>query len=178
MSTDDQNPGEGGAGEAVEPTEPIAPKEPAPSDDPLDDIKDPTARAEAKKFRAIARRNAKDTEQPPVQEFAKKDEIAKLVTDRAKDLVSEEARELWDELSKIPLGGFDPLDARSIANNMEKRLTLHKASNPSKADNPAKDLATTPQGVKGATGATVPTQAKKDPPNFKVTTHDAKSWYN
>lgn len=79
---DDPNQGQGGAGGAVEPTAPVV--TPEPNGDPLDDIKDPVARAEAKKFRAIARRQDGKDDTPPAptpEKFASKDDLAILVTE-------------------------------------------------------------------------------------------------
>jgi hypothetical protein len=154
-----QNPGQGGAGEAVEPTEtpetqPEATPESAPEGsqpDPLDDIQDPAARAEAKKARAILRRNARKGDEPeapaPQPTYAKADDVAKVVTTQAKALVSEEVREAWDELMKIPLAGVDPMDPQSIAANMADRFVLYKTKQT--APNPTRDLRTS-AGVHGA----------------------------
>src|SRR3990167_1700776 len=169
MSEEDvQTPGLEGAGEAVEPKEPETPE---PSD-PLDAIKDPVARAEAKKARAIVRRNARDEKpEPPApsQPVASREDLAVIVTNQAKELVSPEIREHWEELSKIPLEGYNPMDARSIADNMADRLVILKTKQAK--PNPAKDLATSP-GIRGSTG-----EAPKGDFASKFNTNkDADSW--
>lgn len=171
MQTDDQTL-ESGAGEAAEPTEPAQPE---PHGDPLDDIQDEKARAEAKRDRAIARRQAKKEPEPTPspalsQDVAKKDDLAVIVTNQAKQLVSPEVREVWDELIKIPLGGANPMDAHSIAENMADRLVIYKTKQTTK-DNPTKDLTSSP-GIRGATG-TAPSVVFKDRFNSKK---DADSW--
>lgn len=155
--SEEQDPTQGqeGAGEAVEPTDVTPSQEPTPSSDPLDDIKDPVAREEAKKFRAIARRAEKKADPAPTAPLpanvATTDQLAVLVTNQAKDLVSAEVRENWDELIKIPLDGYNHLDARSIAQNMSERLAILKERQAK--PNPAKDLSTS-SGERGTSGKT------------------------
>jgi hypothetical protein len=147
-------PGEEGAGEAAAPTVPAAEvtPTPAPNADPLDDIKDEAARAEAKKFRAIARRQDKQIAVPsePTPIAPSQDALAKVVTNQAKQLVSDEVRDNWDELSKIPLQGFDPMDAQSIAKNMAQRLAIFKSEQ--KPESGAEKLSQSP-GIRGASPA-------------------------
>lgn len=140
------------------------------SDDPLDDIKDPKARADAKKARAIHNRH-KDGEtieppKAPTQDFVKKDDLAVLVTTQAKQLVTEEIRDNWDELSKIPLGGFNALDAHSIAKNMAERLVIFKSKKKEVVADPTRELSTI-SGTRGGQ-APAPKDVVKDPPNFKT----------
>lgn len=161
---DNQNPGEGGAGGAGEPTEPQAPAAPAPvqepakepkepsKGDPLDDIQDLEARAEAKAHRAIARRKTGD-ETPPASAAAPSQPVEhvppKTVQYLAKQAVSDEVREKWDELMTIPLAGYDATDPESIAKNMTERLAIYKARQPN--DNPTRDLTAEP-GIRGRSG--------------------------
>lgn len=152
-----QNPELGGAGEAIDTTEvPVSGESQTPTDagtsgDPLDDIQDPEARAEAKKFRAIARRNADRPEAPKAPQAPSQPAagVAKLVTFNAKQLVSDEVKANWDELQSIPLGGYDANDPESIAQNMTDRLAILKAK-PQK-QNGARDLVAQP-GIQGRTG--------------------------
>lgn len=164
MQEDDvQNPGQGGAAEAIEGTEPEAqepqaPETKEPSGDPLDDIQDPAARAEAKKFRAIARRNVDKAEAPAPQAPSQPVEsVAKLVTFNAKQLVSDEVKENWEALQSIPLGGYDANDPESIARNMTDRLAILKAK-PQK-DSSANDLSTS--AVTTGRAGQAPTSEKK-----------------
>lgn len=163
-----QNPGQGGAGEAAEPTAPAAPTTPETpaKPDPLDEISDPVAREEAKKHRAIARRHEKKGDEPetpatPAPQYARQEDVALVVTNQAKALVSEEIREAWDELMKIPLGGANPLDAESIAANMQQRFVLYKGSQTT--PNPAVDLSRNAGAQPGTPGKS-PAPAK---PTFK-----------
>ena len=134
-----------------------------PNSDPLDAIEDPVAREEAKKHRAIARRveknggggNEDDPSEPapaadpapaaPASgEAATKDDLKTLVLADAKKMVAPEVAEVWDELKAVPLGGFDSMDAESVASNMIKRYNLYRMDNPADPDNPAAPLSTTP----------------------------------
>lgn len=179
MPTDDLDQGTVNGGEPVEPTEPTVPTEPVtPSGDPLDAIQDPAVRAEQKKIRAIYQRNKgkfEDKPEPaaqPTENFVSKNDLSKLVTGQAKEKVSAEVRDAWDELLKIPLGGYDPLDASSIAKNMEERLALHKARNPEKKNNPAAPLQTTT----GTVGAGSPPSAPSLENRIKLP-RQPDSWY-
>lgn len=168
MEEDDvQNPALGGAGEATDTSVPVT----EPSGDPLDDIQDEVARAQAKKDRAIARRSAKREPETPVAPAPLQASGPNLTaTAVAKTLVPAEVKEHWDELAMIPLEGFNPHDPESIAENMTKRLAVLNAS-PKKVD-PAKDLMTTP-GIRGTSG-TAPTGDVTS--KFKVQARDADSW--
>lgn len=187
-----QNPASGGAGEAIEPTEPQAPAaepttpqeppapaaEPAnPSGDPLDDIRDPVARAEAKKYRAIARRKDEPAPSaPPAPSQPAAPAADKTVTFLAKQAVSDEVREHWDELLSIPLAGYDATDPASIAANMTARLAVFKAQ-PQKPANPARDLAAD-TGTRGrTTGGTPPTEKKSAIPRPLDVDAKAKQLY-
>lgn len=172
----DLTQGQEGAGEAAEPTEEPQAQPPA---DPLDAIQDETARAEAKKWRAIARREGKKPDAPAPapapSNSATKDDLALIVTNQAKELVDAEVREHWDELSKIPLGGFNAMNARSIADNMAQRLTLYKAQQ--KPSNGAEDLTKSP-GVRGTTGTTTSEPKKHNFPRPMDVDKMAEKLYN
>lgn len=184
---DDQNPGsEGGEGEGVTPKAPVV-TPPEPSSDPLDAIVDEKARNEAKAHRAIARRLAKKGEEPaedddaedePVSSvYATKNDLKKLATNDAKKLVPEHVREAWDELVAIPLGGFDAMDAESIAQNMQKRFNLYLIDNPDKAPDPANDFTTTPHMPVGTGGGGKPKAPVAKPlPNYHEPAQP-DSWY-
>lgn len=170
----DLNEGQQDGTQGTEPTD-------TQSGDPLDDIKDPVARAEAKKFRAIARRQDKAdrpvvtlTQSPVPTDYVSKNDIARIATTQAKDLVSDEVRDNWDTLVGIPLAGFDAMDAKSIAKNMTERLAILKARTGTPAANPAADLATTQ--VRGTAGTVTPAQKPKDPPNLKIP-RQPSDWY-
>lgn len=127
------------------------------TNDPLDAITDPEARAEAKRLRAIHRRQerkdkVKVEEKEPItpSNFATKDDLKLMATNAAKEKVAPEVKELWDELVAIPLGGFDPMSAESIASNMQKRFNLYKLEHPDETEDPTKKLTVSQDtGVKG-----------------------------
>jgi len=169
----DQNPGQGGAGEATAPTEPQVPAvepttpteptvpavEPAnPSGDPLDDIRDPVARDEAKAHRAIARRKAEPPVTPAPSQVPSPVSSDKTVTFLAKNQVSAEVKEHWDELLTIPLSGYDASDPESIAQNMTERLAILKLR--PQSGNPVRDL-TADTGTRGRAPGVPPAPAKK-----------------
>jgi vacuolar-type H+-ATPase subunit E/Vma4 len=169
------------AGEAVEPMEEESSEEEEtqPSKDPLDAIEDEEARNEAKRLRAInARAKKKEVESEPESvpsNFATKDDLKVIATNDAKKLVAPEVRELWDELTKIPLGGYDAMDSDQIAANMNKRYALYQIENPASED-PVKDLTSSPV-VPKASGAEKP-KAKKETslPGFKEP-QQPTDWY-
>lgn len=186
MINDDSNPGEGGEGEGVTPKDPVV--TPETSSDPLDAIVDEKARNEAKAHRAIARRAAKreadadeddDADDEPVSSvYATKDDLKKMATNDAKKLVPDHVRDAWDELVAIPLGGFDAMDAESIAQNMQKRFNLYLMENPDKAPDPANDFTVTPHMPVGTGGGTGKTKAApvRPLPNYREPAQP-DSWY-
>ena len=155
--------------------------------DPLDLLSDPEAiRAEAKKFRSIAQRKAKPvvekkTETPSViqtSDFVRKSDLERGATNKAKQLVGPEVAAEFDELVKIPLGGYDPLDAESIASNLRERYAILKARKPTEEKNSGvNDLSSTKVMTgTGAGGNTTQKPDKKDPPNFSLP-KSPKDWY-
>lgn len=157
-----------------------------PGEDPFDKIEDESVRAEAKKFRAIATRK-KDVpvvkkEEPvkpvvaPADDFIKKSDVARLAVEDAKELVSDEVREHWDDLIGIPLSGYDNLNAKSIAKNMAERLVIFNARNPKTEEKvDVSDLSTTKANGTGS-GPEPKGTAPKDPPNFSLP-KQPKDWY-
>lgn len=127
------------------------PEDPKPaSKDPLDAIEDEVERLEAKKTRAIENRIARKAKEeedskPTINpdDFVTKDDQKVIATRNAKNMVAPEINEVWDELTKIPLGGYDPMDAESMAENMKQRYTLYLADNPPTED-ATKDLSSSP----------------------------------
>lgn len=75
---------------------------PETGSDPLDDIQDPVARAEAKKFRAIARRTAKapETKAPETSEFLTKADFYKTNEKTAVKAVTAdpEIKAVWSQI--------------------------------------------------------------------------------
>lgn len=153
---------------------------PAPDDnDPLDAIEDDKVRDQAKKDRAIARRITKgeklDNEGNPIVEtppedkpvvpsnVATKDDLKTMATNAAKKLVAPEVLEAWDEIMKVQLGGFDPMDAESIAENLVQRYNLYRMKNPIDPENPAAPLTTSPKVPNAGGGGKKP--VKKDDDN-------------
>ena len=136
---------------------------PPTTNDPYDAITDPEARAEAKRLRAIHNRQerkererqegeekAKDEAPSNPANYATKDDLKLMATNAAKEKVAPEVKELWDELVAIPLGGFYPLSAESIAANMNKRFNLYKLEHPDASDDPTKVFTSSPDvSIKG-----------------------------
>ena len=157
-------------------------------EDPLDSLGEDELRAEAKKLRAIATRKSNKTESvvkkeepvkvvvPPTDDFIKKSDVAKIAVRDAKELVSDEIKEHWDELIDIPLFGYDNLDAKSIAKNMAERMAIFNARKPKvEAKEDVSDLSTTKSNGTGS-GPSVKTEKKKDPPNFALP-KQPNEWY-
>lgn len=160
--------------------------------DPLDAIEDETVRNRMKGLRAKDRRDKRGPKEPvkkveaaPKDEaevsnpsnYATKDDLKRLATQDAKKMIAPEVKELWDELTKIPLGGFDPMDAESIAKNMMSRYKLYQTDHP-EAEDIAKDFQISHTSVQ--TGGTAPKAAPKaDPkalPGYKEPT-PPDQWY-
>jgi hypothetical protein len=179
MLIDDQNPGQGGEGEDVTSQEDES-QDDSSSSDPLDAIEDEEARAEAKRHRAIARRlekKEKEDEEAPKGNFATKDDLKKIATNDAKKLVSDEVKQLWDELVAVPLGGFDPLDSESIAKNMQKRYALYILDNPDKAPDPSTDFTASPDvTANGGGNKAKPKVASRPLPGYKEPAQPS-DWY-
>lgn len=154
--------------------------------DPLDEIQDieelrgrakALAAENVKKDKILERnRKPKDPQAPaaPSQPVtvASKEDLAVIVTNQAKELALPEVREHWDELSKIPLEGFNPMNARSIADNMADRLVIFKAKQASK-DNPTKELTSSP-GIRGSSGEAPKADTTS---KFKTKAKDADTWF-
>jgi len=159
-----------------------------PGDDPFDLIEDEQLRADAKKFRAIANRKVKVAvvEKPPVvvekspiktDDFVKKSDLALMAVNGAKELVSNEVKEHWDDLMEIPLSGYDNLDAKSIANNMAERLVIFNARNPVGEKKEDVSYLTTTKTTGTGSGPSVDkTKTVKNPPNFNLPTKP-DDWY-
>ena len=149
--------------------------------DPLDVIEDETTRNHMKGLRAKERRDKRKPKDPvvvvkPVEaptvvdqsNYATKDDLKKMATIDAKKLVAPEVKELWDELTSVPLGGYDPMDAESIAKNMAKRMSLYLSDNPEKAADIATRFQTSTFVSPGAGGSKKATDTDKiDLPGFK-----------
>jgi len=175
------------AGEAIEPEEvgtdsDETESEVVKSTDPLDSIEDETARNLAKAERAKARREARkkddETHVEPVVEstpFATKDDLKKLATNEAKKLVAPEVKDAWDELVAIPLGGFDPMDAESIAKNMQKRFVLHQTEQ-TKSDDPTKVFTSSPSIPLSGSGSNSSKPVEVKLPGYRESTPPEK-WY-
>lgn len=179
MQNDEKNAGEQAAELELE-------LETTTGEDPLDSLGEEELRAEAKKLRAIANRKKENhvavkkeepakTVIPPTDDFIKKSDVAKFAARDAKELVSDEVKEHWDDLIGIPLGDYDNLDAKSIAKNMTERLVIYKARNPQgEKKEDVSDLTTTKANGTGS-GPTAKTEVK-NPPNFNLP-KQPKDWY-
>lgn len=151
--------------------------------DPYDEIEDEAVRNRLKGLRAKERRDKRALKDPvqkaePVQKveadaanpsnYATKDDLKRLATQEAKKMIAPEVKELWDELTAIPLGGFDPMDAESIATNMMKRYQLYRVDHPDAPD-VAKDfqISHTSSQTGGAPQKVAPKADSKPLPGYK-----------
>jgi hypothetical protein len=185
-----------GAGGAVEPekvvTTPEAddedesqdtPPEKVPDVDPLDAITDEEVRNEMKRLRAISRRgglkadtDTKEDTPPEPSAYATKDDLKRLATNEAKKLVAPEVKALWNELVAVPLGGFDPMDAESIKDNILKRYQIYRLDHPELPADPMKDFMVTTGAGGSASAKGEPKASEAKLPGFKEPT-DPKDWY-
>lgn len=172
METDDQTL-EGGVEETIdlelEPTEPDdganedTTDEEGSTGDPLDDIRDETARAEAKKARAIARRKAQkpedkveETQSKPVDssqfmtkaEFEKSNE-RKAILSVTKD---EEVKEHWEEIRQFYTPRRGKATPEDIQEDIKDAITLFKARSTPEVEDPAAELQTTTAPTGTASG--------------------------
>ena len=169
--------------------------------DPLDAIEDETVRARAKKDRAIFQRKfskgeidddgnpiVKETppanpDKPvapaePASPAATKDDLKLMTLNSARKIVPSEVADVWDDLKAIPLGGFDEMDADSIATNMIKRYNLYRQDNPVDPENPAAPLSTSPRVPAGGAGNKTPASngEGKQLPGYKEPAQP-EDWY-
>ncbi len=152
-----------------------------PSKDPLDAIENEDTRNDMKRLRSIDQRRAKkEIEEPkpaePQNNYATKDDLKVMATNEAKKLVAPEVLAAWDELTKIPLGGYDPMDAGAMAQNMAQRYTLHQQANPDATD-PTREITDSPfVPASGSSGPKAKATDSKPLPNFKEAAQPA-DWY-
>ena len=114
-------------------------------------------RAEAKKFRSISQRKKPEQPRTEVQpeiptDVVRKSDLAKVATSQAKKMLPAEVLEVYDELVKIPLAGFDSLDSESIASNLKERYNIYRTRNPKqdgKPDTTHLQTTTAPKGTGG-----------------------------
>lgn len=190
----DQNPELDGAGGGAEDTElelevtPEGDKPKEPSGDPLDDIQDPVARAEAKKYRAIARRNEKpegetkvDTPAPalPTTEFLTKADFYKSNERKAiREITADaELKAVWNEIIPFYTPRRGKETPEDIKDDILDAITLYKARNPAVVTDDSKDVLTTSSVVKTGGGPVDKVAAQKpEPPNFRLPKQPS-DWY-
>jgi len=187
MSIIDEN-NAGGVAEDLElETEVVTTTEDPSGDDPFDSIEDEKVRADAKKFRAIANRHKDKPQETKVEtkvltadtsKFVSKDDMARIATREAKELVGVEVTAEYEELIKIPLGGYDPLDPKSIAANLKERFAILQArkSPVEKKEDVSGLSSTTVVAGTGAGSGKENKPVQKDPPNFHKTL-GPEDWY-
>ena len=185
MLNDDQTL-ESGVSESTETLEPAATtKETLPGGDPLDEISDEVVRAEAKKWRAIARRTEKKVEPKPAEPIAPQPEfLTKADFHKANErkavreaTADPEVKANWSEIIPFysPRRGKDtPEDIREDINDA---ITLYNARHATVAkDDSAAVLATTTVVKVGGGAISKETPKVPNPPNFKLPTQP-KDWY-
>lgn len=184
---DDQNPELGGASEGAEDLELELEDEPTElGGDPLDDIQDPEARAEAKKWRAIARRKAEEKPEPKVaaqapasNEYLTKADFFKANERKAiQEATSDpEVKANWDKIVGFYRDTRGKATTEDILEDIKDAITIYNArySKPEK-DTSATELSSTPV-VKASGGEVAKVQPKpKDPPGYKPASKP-DSWY-
>lgn len=196
---EEQIPALDGAGESAEELEltPTVPTEPEEQGgDPLDEISDETARAEAKKWRSIARRMEKkehvapvakpaaETPKPepkpeaPAQEFLTKADFYKANERKAvrEAIADAEVKANWSEIITFYTPRRGKETPEDIAEDIRDAITIFNARNAQKSkDDSAKELSTT-KVVKAGGGAQGTTPKTTEPPNFKLPIQP-KDWY-
>jgi len=189
-SMNDQNPGledpsEGGETLELEPE--ITSKE--PSGDPLDEIDDvELALAEAKKYRAIARRLEKKEETPvptpevktDTSQFVTKTDFYKSNERKAiREIIADaEIKAVWNEIIPFYTPRRGKETPEDIKEDILDAITLYKARNPDAlaTDDSVDQLMTTPVVKTGGGTVDKTTVKPKAPPNFKLPT-SPDSWY-
>ena len=151
--------------------------------DPLDEITDTEElRNEAKKFRAISKRKSEPKKEEPKpkpnpepkndEDVVKKSDLARIATQEAKEMVGEEIAEVWDDLLNIPLGGFDPLNPKSIAANLKERFAILKSRTKPKEQKADTTAITSTKVIQGTGGASTLEKNLKIKANNKP-----ENWY-
>lgn len=157
---------------------------PEPGSDPLDDIQDPVARAEAKKYRAIARRTAKVPEAkqpaaPAASEFLTKADFYKTnerVAIRAAT-ADPEVKANWAEIAPFYTPRRGKETTEDIAEDIQDAITLYRARHPEVVTDDSKNLLTETAVIKtggGPIGKTTP--KTPDLPGFKLPAQPS-DWY-
>lgn len=185
---DDQTPELDGTGEGVDTLElepEITPTE--LGGDPLDEISDESARAEAKKWRAIARRTEKKPDEKPAtpvapapSEFLTKADFFKSNERKAVREITADAdiKASWNEIVPFYTPRRGKETAEDIKEDIQDAITLWKARNPAalEKDSSADQLTVSPVVKSGGGGSDKITPKPKDPPNFKLP-NQPKDWY-
>lgn len=191
---DDPNLELGGASEGAEDLELelTAEEASAQGGDPLDEISDPIARADAKKWRAIARRKEKapapkvdavlpKAAEPVVSEgkfltkadFYKSNERKAILAAQ----VDPEIKANWSEISALFSSRRGKETAEDISADISDAIILFKAHNPEKIQNDTVAQLTETSVVKTGGGLAPKTTAKTpDLPNLHTPTQP-KDWY-
>lgn len=188
---DDHTPELDGTGEQLEELE-LEPEVTEPTElggDPLDEISDETARAEAKKHRAIARRLEKKEETPIVTPEVKAPAPSEFLTrveffksnERKATLAAKadpEVKAHWNEIIPFFTSRRGKETPEDIAEDIQDAITLWKARNPivPEKDNSVDKLTVTPVVKSGGGGSDKITPKPKDPPNFKLP-NNPSDWY-
>lgn len=151
-----------------------------PSGDPLDDIKDPVARDEAKKYRAIARRDKPEVKkEAPSPEYVTKQDFFKANEKKAvrEAIADPEVKAHWEEIKLLYTSRRGKETPEDIGEDIKDAIILFNARNPvTETDESARELTTTPVVKTGGTPPSKHIQKSPDLPNFKTST-SPKDWY-
>lgn len=192
METDDQTLEGGAEGENAENLELELESEGTKElgGDPIDEMQDDVAlRAEAKKWRAIARRTEKKPDEkpvvppvvvPPTSEFLTKADFFKSNERKAiREITADaEIKANWNEIIPFYTPRRGKETPEDIKEDILDAITLYKARNPGAPakDDSADQLTTTPVVKTGGGNIDKTTPKLKDPPNFKLPTKPSE-WY-
>lgn len=181
---------ESGAEEALDLTE--TPQGEPPVNDPFDSIEDEGVRAEAKKFRAIARRKEKSVAQPkeetpkeekpetPKSEFLTKEDFFKSNEKKAiKEATADpEVKANWAKIVPFFASRRGRETPEDILEDIKDAITLYKARNPEteqKVD-PAAPLKETTAPVGAGGGVKKKEASPQTPPGYQPPS-TPKTWY-
>lgn len=157
---------------------------PEPGSDPLDDIQDPVARAEAKKYRAIARRTSKVPEArqpaaPAASEFLTKADFYKTnerVAIKAAT-ADPEIKANWAEIAPFYTPRRGKETAEDIAEDIQDAITIYKSRHPEVVTDDSKNTLTETAVVKTGGGPVDKVTVKTpEPPGFSLPSKP-DGWY-
>jgi len=174
-----------GAGEGAEDLELEGGENQPTGADPLDDIQDEAARAEAKKARAISRRLAKKEPKveepvtPKADEFLTRKDFQKANEKKAISQVTTdpEIKAIFDKIVPFYVSRRGQDTTEDIVEDLNDAITIYKARNPVvEEDESARVLTASPVAKTSGAPAVKTEKETPTPPNFKLPTQPTE-WY-